>query len=82
MSSEAKAGDERERGEHPLWEGDGREDEAEWESEGAESICVVSAAICVSEHITQSVRPVPTPPLSACCLLDADNHAGTRLAHF
>lgn len=39
-----------------------------------ESICVVSAAICVSEHITESVRPVPTPPLSPYWLLDTNTH--------
>lgn len=37
--------------------------------ERTQSICVVSAAICVPEHITETVRPVPTPPISPCCLL-------------
>lgn len=59
--------------EHPFWRGGGGVRVGarghEWES-----ICVVSAAICVSEHITETVRPVPTPPLSPCCLLGTNIH--------
>lgn len=39
---------------------------------------MVSAAICVSEHITETVRPVSTPPLSPCRLpaTNTDEHSG------
>ena len=49
------------------------------EEEEEEEDCVVSAAICVSEHITQTVRPVPTPPPSPCCLLGTSARTYTRL---
>lgn len=54
-----------------------RRSESGCERTERESICVVSAAICVSEHITQTVRPVPTPPASPCCLLGTSTRTST-----